>query len=100
MTDAIMTEITEQAESTLVRMRDELARIAHTVGEDDPRYIKAATSLARSLSTMLTLKPSKIAADGGALDLYCYSYTGLVFGVNYSGQGTDEHGIGSWSVNS
>lgn len=76
-----MVEITEQAQRIIMSWQDDLWRLASEVGTLDQSYIKATESLARSLSTMLTMHGlERIMADGEH-DLICTSEH-LTFGVN------------------
>lgn len=91
-------EFTDEAVVVVDNMRKELHRIASVCGPSSEEYVGAATSLAFSFATMLSLRPERVMADGD-LSLFC-SNPNFVFGVNYTGTSYNENKIGTWSVNS
>lgn len=92
-------EVTESARKTITNMVDEIHRLKFELGEDSPKYIKAAGSLAVSFGRMLCMPGLEKISSDGSLDLYCTTES-IVFGVNYTGSSMDADGAGSWSLNS
>jgi len=96
--DEFTITVTHRAIDTITAMRDELARIQELFGDSDPRTVKAATTLAFSLTQLLMLRPTDLWSDG-ALDLGARN-SFLRVGLNYTGASYNEHHVGEWSVNS
>ena len=95
--------ITSEALTVLVAMRDAVAEVGHQFGTTSTEYLNASATLARSLSTMLTMHQlTRVMADG-PLSLYCQAF--ISFGVNVSMRDVPTgfgHSIAvpTWSVNS
>lgn len=95
-------ELTDDAQKTIIAMRDHLANVRYQLGETNKDYCKMAASLAFSLAQMLNLG-GRVMKDG-ELSLICQNDY-LTYGVNFTAskfrdREFPESLLGEWSVNS
>lgn len=102
MTDTIVT-LTEGAVKNITKMRDDLVQTRMNFGERSPQFIEAASTLAFSLSSMLTMHQlDRIMAEGDD-GLVCSAF--ITVGMVNHPKSTEVYGgtvytSPSWSLNS